>query len=124
MAFDCSAYCRICIACNRAKPDRRGSASLNPLGVPVYPWEIVGIDYVTDLPRSGSHGHSSVVIMVCHLSKMAHYVPCHKDTPPMNQVSFSLISFIYCMVFLKVLSMIELQICWKFLAKLYEEIEH
>jgi hypothetical protein len=67
------------VICNRAKPDRKGGASLQPLGVPEYPWEIVGIDYVTDLPKSGSFGHTAVFIMVCHLTKMAHFVPCHKE---------------------------------------------
>ena len=51
---------------------------LHPLGVPEYPWEIVGIYYVTDSPRSGAYGYTSVLIMVCHLTKMAHFVPCHK----------------------------------------------
>ena len=31
---------------------RQGSASLSPLGVPEYPWEDVGMDFVTDLPKS------------------------------------------------------------------------
>ncbi len=52
---------------------------MHPLGVPEYPWEIVGIDYVTDLPKSGSNCYTSVFIMVCHFTKMAHFVPCHKD---------------------------------------------
>ena len=63
-AFDCKACCKNCVVCNRAKPYRRGAASLHPLGVPEYHWEIVEIDYVTDLPRSGSHGYISVFIMV------------------------------------------------------------
>jgi len=48
-------------------------------GIPEYPWEIVGIDYVTDPPESGLYGHTSVFIMVCHLTKMVHFVPCHKE---------------------------------------------
>jgi len=79
MTFDCKLYCQHCLICNRARPDRRGGASLQPLGIPEYPWEIVGIDYVTDLPKSGLYGHTSVFIMVCHLSKMAHFLPCHKE---------------------------------------------
>ena len=79
MDFDCKAYGQNCNVCNRAKPDRRGAASLHPLAVPEYPWEIVGIDYVTDLPRSGLHGYTSVFIMKCHLTKMAHFVPWHKE---------------------------------------------
>jgi hypothetical protein len=49
------------------------------LGIPEYPWEIVGIDYVSDLPKSGTDGCPSVFIMVRHLTKMAHFVPCHKE---------------------------------------------
>jgi hypothetical protein len=49
------------------------------LGVSKYPWEFFGIDYVTDLSRSGSHGYTSVFILGCHLTKMAHFIPCHKD---------------------------------------------
>ena len=70
---------KIVLGAIRAKPDRRGASSLHPLGVPEYPWEIIGIDYVTDLPKSGSKLYTSVFIMVCHLTKMAHFVPCHKD---------------------------------------------
>ena len=78
MAFDYKSHCQRCIVCNRAKPDRRRGAALQSLGIPEYPWEIVGIDYVTDLPKSGIDGYTSVFVMVCHLTKMAHFVPCHK----------------------------------------------
>jgi len=65
--------------CNKAKPDRRGGAPLYPLGIIEYPWETVGIDYVTDLLKSGFYGHTTVFIMVCHLTKISNFVPCHKD---------------------------------------------
>ena len=79
MMFDCKSHCQQCIVCKRAKPDRRGGVALQPLGIPEHPWEIVGIDYVIDLPKSGTDGYTSVFIMVCHLTKMAHFVPCHKE---------------------------------------------
>jgi hypothetical protein len=79
MALDCKLYCQHCVICNRAKPDRRGGASLQPLGILEYPWDFFGIDYVTDLPNSGSYGNTSFFIMVCHLTKMKHFVPCHKE---------------------------------------------
>ena len=79
MTFDCKSHWQRCIVCNRAKPNRRGGAALQPLGIPEYPWEIVGIDYVADLPKSGIDGYTSVFIMVCHLTKMAYFVPCHKE---------------------------------------------
>ena len=79
MTLDCKLYCQHCVTCNRAKPERRGGASLQPLGIPEYPWEIIGIDHVTDSPESGLYGHITVIIMVCHLTKMAIFVPCRKE---------------------------------------------
>jgi hypothetical protein len=67
------------VICNRAKLDRRVGASLHPLGIPEYPWDFYGIDYVTNLPKSGANGYTSVFIMVYHLTKMANFVPCHKE---------------------------------------------
>jgi hypothetical protein len=50
------------------------------LGIPPeYPWEIVGIYYVTELPKSGLYCHATVFIMVCHLNNIVHFVPCHKE---------------------------------------------
>ena len=51
MTLDCKLYCQHRVVCDRAKPDRRGGDSLQPLEIPEYPWEIVGIDYVADLPK-------------------------------------------------------------------------
>ena len=82
-----------------------------PLGVPRYPWKIVGIDYVTNLPKRGSNLYTSVFIMVFHLTKMAHFVPCHKDiidSPLKNQVNYLLIIVIDCMVSQKLLCHIEI----------------
>jgi hypothetical protein len=60
MMFDCKSHCQRCIFCNRMKPDRKGEATLQPLRIPEYPWEIVGIDYVTDLPKSGIDAYTTV----------------------------------------------------------------
>ena len=49
------------------------------LEIPEYPWEMVGIDDVTDLSKSGIDCYTTDFIMVCQLTKMAHFVPCHKD---------------------------------------------
>jgi hypothetical protein len=84
--FDCKAYCSNRVVCNRAKPSRQGSSSLSPLGVPNYTWEIVGMDFVTDLPKSSKNNFTGVVILVCHLTKMAHFVPCHKEITTKDNV--------------------------------------
>jgi hypothetical protein len=69
MMFDCKSHCHHCIVCNRSKPDRRGNVALQPLGIPENPWKIVGIDYINDIPKSGTYGYKSVFIMVYHLQK-------------------------------------------------------
>ena len=76
IAADTKAYVAKCVVCNRSKADRRGSAPFHPLPVPNYPWEVVGVDYVTSLPKSGRHKYTAVMIVVCHLTKMAHFIPC------------------------------------------------
>jgi len=65
MSFDCKAHCSKCVVCNRAKPSRHGSSSLSPLSVPNYPWEIVGIYFVTDLPKSSKYNFFAILILVC-----------------------------------------------------------
>jgi hypothetical protein len=65
MSFDCKNHCSNCVVCNRAKPSRQGSASLPPLGVPKYPWKVVGVDFVTDLPKSSNLQYTAILILVC-----------------------------------------------------------
>ena len=79
MSFDCKTSCSNCVVCNRAKPSIQGSSSLSPLGVPSYFGEIFGMDFVTDLSKSSKNSFTVVLILVCHLTKMAHFVPCHKE---------------------------------------------
>ena len=79
IAADCKKYCAECIVCNRSKPIRRGAAPIHPLPVPEFPWHTVGLDYVTDLRKSGKHGYTAVMIVCCHLTKMAHLIPCTKE---------------------------------------------
>ncbi len=49
------------------------------MGIPENSWEIVGIDYVTDLPKRAIDGYTTFLISVCHLTKMAHFVPCQRE---------------------------------------------
>jgi hypothetical protein len=79
MSFDCKTHCSNCVICNRDKPSRQGSSSLSPLGLPYYPWEIVGMDFVTDLPKSSIYNFTTILILVCNLMKMAHFVLCHEE---------------------------------------------
>jgi hypothetical protein len=79
MLFDGKAHCSTCVVCNRAKPSRQGSSSLSPLGARNYPWVIIGMDFVTDVPKSSKCNFAAILILVCHLATIAHFVPCHKE---------------------------------------------
>ena len=79
ISADCKDHCSKCVECNRSKPHRRGQAPVHPLPVPSYPWEIVGVDYVTCLPKSGKASYTAVMIIVDHLTRMAHFIPCHDE---------------------------------------------
>jgi hypothetical protein len=50
------------------------AATLYPLHVPPRPWHISDIDYLTHLRVS--NGFESVLIVVDHLTRMAHFMPC------------------------------------------------
>jgi hypothetical protein len=74
MSFDCKNHCSNCVVCNRAKPNRQGSSSSSPLGGPNYPWDIVGLDFVTNLPKSSKNNFTAILILVSHFTKLAHFV--------------------------------------------------
>jgi hypothetical protein len=50
------------------------AATPYPLHVPPRPWHIVGLDYLTHLDES--NGFNNVLIVVDHLTRMAHFLPC------------------------------------------------
>jgi transposase InsO family protein len=50
------------------------AATLYPLPVPPRPWHTVSLDYLTHLPES--NGFNSVLIVVDHLTRMAHFLSC------------------------------------------------
>ena len=37
------------------------------------------MDYVTCLPKSGKASYTAVMIIVDHLTRMAHFIPCHDE---------------------------------------------
>jgi hypothetical protein len=50
------------------------AAILYPLHVPPRPWHIIGLDYLTHLPES--NGFNNVLIVVDHLTRVAHFLLC------------------------------------------------
>jgi hypothetical protein len=50
------------------------AATLYPLPFPPRPWHTFGLDYLTHLHESNSF--NNVLIVVDHLTRMAHFLPC------------------------------------------------
>jgi len=67
-------YVRNCDTCTRIKPARHAPYGLlKPLQVPFRKWSSISLDLVTGLPIS--NGFDALLVVVDHLSKMAHYIP-------------------------------------------------
>ena len=67
-------FVHACQICQQAKPDRaRYPGMLQPLPVPDSAWQIVSLDFVEGLPRSGQY--NSILVVVDKYSKFAHFVP-------------------------------------------------
>jgi hypothetical protein len=53
---------------------QRPAGLLQPLKVPTWKWEEVGMDFITGLPRS-NRGHDSIWVIVDRLTKVVHFIP-------------------------------------------------
>ncbi|KAB2098924.1 hypothetical protein AG0111_0g12851 [Alternaria gaisen] len=79
---DVSDYCRDCLVCRKATPARhKPYGPLAPLPPPDRPWEEATMDFVTELPPSKIHSivYDAILVVVCRLTKMAHYIPARGD---------------------------------------------
>jgi len=82
MREDVSQYCRECVPCKRSTPARHSPYGLlAPLPPPDRPWEEATMDFITELPPSKLAGvvYDAILVIVCRLTKMAHYVPARGD---------------------------------------------
>jgi hypothetical protein len=55
---------------------------LQPLPIPEWKWEVVTMDFITGLPRTGKK-HDSIMVVVEKIIKYAHFIPLmttHKAT--------------------------------------------
>ena len=66
-------YVSGCDTCQRCKPAQHPRATLQPHDVPDGPWQTMGVDLVTGLPRV--NGYDAIAVYIDHYSKQVHAIP-------------------------------------------------
>jgi len=79
MKKDILNYVRSCEICNKNKVRRhKPYGKIQPLPIPSKPWEIIGVDFIVQLPSS--QDCTCIMVVADHLTKMVHLIPC-SDVP-------------------------------------------
>jgi hypothetical protein len=75
MKKEIAQYVARCDTCQRTKAEHQKPAGLlQPLPVPEWKWEEIGMDFVTGLPRT-QKGNDSIWVIIGRLTKVAHFIP-------------------------------------------------
>jgi hypothetical protein len=75
MKQDVTEYVALCDTCQRVKMEhQRPAGLLQPLKIPEWKWEEIGIDFIVGLPRTQAR-YDSIWVIVDRLTKVAHFIP-------------------------------------------------
>jgi hypothetical protein len=75
MQRDIAFFIARCDVCQKVKAEhQRPAGLLQPLKIPEWKWDEIGMDFITGLPRS-NRGHDSIWVIVDRLTKVAHFLP-------------------------------------------------
>jgi hypothetical protein len=65
----------LCDTCQRVKAEhQRPAGLLQPLKIPEWKWEEIGMDFIVGLPRT-QDGYDSIWVIVDRLAKVANFIP-------------------------------------------------
>ena len=96
MKIEIASYVAKCDTCRRIKASHLPSASvLQPLQIPAWKWEDIGMDFITGLPRT-PQGYDSIWVIVDRLTKSAHFLPV-KTTYPAKRYAELYLEKIVCL---------------------------
>jgi IS30 family transposase len=71
---DVAEYVALCDTCQRVKAEhQRPAGLLQPMQIPEWKWEEVGMDSIVGLPRT-QRGFDSIWVIVDRLTKVAHFI--------------------------------------------------
>jgi hypothetical protein len=72
---DVAEYVALCDTCQRVKVEhQRPTGLLQPLKVPEWKWEDIGMNFIVGLPRTYK-GYDSIWVIVDRFTKVAHFIP-------------------------------------------------
>jgi hypothetical protein len=75
MKRDVAEYVALCDTCQRVKAKhQRPAGLLQPMKMPEWKWEEVGMDFIMGLPHT-QRGYDSIWVIVDWLTKVAHFIP-------------------------------------------------
>ena len=75
MKREIAKYVAECDVCRRVKAEhQRPAGVLQPLPIPEWKWDEIGMDFITGLPRT-KRGHNAIWVVIDRLSKVAHFLP-------------------------------------------------
>jgi hypothetical protein len=75
MKRDVAAHVALCDTCHKVEAEhQRPAGLLQPLKVPEWKWEEIGMDFIVGLPRTRD-GYDSIWVIVDRLTKVAHFIP-------------------------------------------------
>jgi IS30 family transposase len=124
MKKDVAAHVALCDVCQRVKAEyQRPAGLLQPLKVPEWKWEEIGMDFIVGLPRTRD-GYDSIWVIVDRLTKVVHFIPV-KTTYTGLKLAELYISRIVCLrgVPKKIVSDRGTQFTSRFWQKLHESMD-
>jgi hypothetical protein len=121
---DVATHVALCDVCQRVKAEhQRPAGLLQPLKVPEWKWEEIGMDFIVRLPRTRD-GYDSISVIVDRLTKVAHLIPV-KTTYSGAQLAELYMSRIVCLhgVPKKIVSDRGTQFTLRFWKRLHESMD-
>jgi hypothetical protein len=78
MKIEIAKYVARCDTCHRVKAVRlKPAGRLQPLPIPSWKWDNIGMDFITGLPTT-SRKFDSIWVIIDRLTKLAHFLPLKK----------------------------------------------
>jgi hypothetical protein len=124
MKRDIAEYLSLCDTCQRVKAEhQRPAGLLQPLKIPEWKWEEIGMDFIVGLPHTQAR-YDSIWDIVDHLTKVSHFIAV-KTTYFGAKLAELYISRIVCLhrVPKKIVSDRGSQFTSKFWVKLHESMD-